>query len=110
MIIDKKLPGRMVMARPWVRHVLRREYERIHPDLSVRYATSELPYWGLPEVPILAIQAGQDEMLGEAHFALFKEHLGDVAEVHVLNDMPHTSRVDLPVRRAKVEAWLEAMR
>lgn len=110
MIIDEKLPGRMVMARPWVRHVLRREYERIHPDLSVRYATSELPYWGLPEVPILAIQAGQDEMLGEAHFALFKEHLGDVAEVHVLNDMPHTSRVDLPVRRAKVEAWLEAMR
>ena len=103
----------MVMARPWVRHVLRREYERIHPDLPVRYATSELPYWGIPEVPILVIQAAEDEMLGSAHFDLLLEHFDNDevdCEIYIIEDMPHTSKVDQPERAKRVGNWLEAMR
>ncbi len=106
MIIDNNLPGRMVMARPWVRQVLRREHERIHPDLNVRYANSELPYCGIPEVPALVVQAEHDETLGTEHFALIQEHMAENSEIHVL-DMPHTSTVDTDERRSTVEVWME---
>ncbi len=111
-IIDEKLPGRMVMAKPWVRHVLRREYERIHPDLNVRYANSELPYWGTPKVPFLVIQAGEDETLGLDHYELLSEHLeanDSYSSIHLVEGMHHTSTEDQAVRAQLVEGWLKPM-
>lgn len=107
MIIDSKLPGRAILAKPWVRHILRREHERIHPDLSIRYANAELPYIGIPKVPTLVVQAEEDEVLGEEHFELAREHLSDVAEIRII-DMPHTSRVDTKERQEIVEGWMVA--
>lgn len=106
LIIEKKLPGRAVMASPWVRHVLRREYQRIHPDLNIGYANSQIPFWGIPEVPILVMQAKNDETLGNEHFDLLIEHFGEIAEIEVLENMPHTSRVDVKERRDILEKWL----
>jgi len=111
-LIDKKLPGRMVMAKPWVRHVLRREYERIHPDLNVRYANSELPYWGTPKVPFLVLQSAEDEVLGLDHYELLIEHLqtnDSNSSIHLIEGMPHTSMFDHPERREILENWLEEM-
>ena len=104
-IIDGKLPGRAVLAKPWVRHILRREHERIHPDLNIRYANAELPYIGIPSVPTLLVQAKEDEVLGMEHFDLARRYLSDVAEIHVIG-MPHTSRVDSVERREIVEGWM----
>ena len=106
LIIEKKLPSRAVMASPWVRHILRREYQRIHPDLNIGYANSQIPFWGVPKVPLLVIQAENDETLGNEHFNLLKKHFDDIAEIHVLSDMPHTSRVDVKERRKILEKWL----
>ena len=106
LIIEKNLPGRAVMASPWVRHVLRREYQRIHPDLNVGYANSQIPFWGVPQVPILVMQAKNDETLGNEHFDLLKEHFEDIAQIYVLENMPHTSRVDVKERRDLLEKWL----
>jgi len=105
-IIDSKLPGRAVMAKPWVRHILRREHERIHPDLNIRYANAELPYSGIPKVPALVIQSENDETLGNKHFDLIQKHMSHISEIHVL-DMPHTSTVDTNERRELVEKWMK---
>ena len=107
LIIEKKLPGRAVMASPWVRHVLRREYQRIHPDLNVGYANAQIPYWGSPKVPILVMQAEDDETLGIDHYNLLKEHFSENSDIHVLSEMPHTSKVDVKERREILEKWLE---
>ena len=104
-IIDNLLPGRAVMAKPWVRHILRREHERIHPDLSIRYANAQLPYCGIPKVPILVIQSENDEVLGDDHFELIKLHLQENSEIHVI-DMPHSSQFDLDERKQVVEKWM----
>jgi len=104
-LIDDKLPGRTVMAKPWVRHILRREYERIHPDLNVRYANSELPYSGIPDVPTLVVQAENDEVLGREHFELAEKYLDKSSDFHII-DMPHTSRVDTIQRQRVVQEWL----
>ena len=106
LIIEKKLPGRAVMASPWVRHILRREYQRIHPDLNVGYANAQIPFWGTPEVPILVLQAANDETLGDDHFILLKQHFNEISDIHVLNDMPHTSKVDVKERRDILEKWI----
>jgi pimeloyl-ACP methyl ester carboxylesterase len=106
LVIEQKLPGRAVMANPWVRHILRREYQRIHPDLNVGYSNAQIPFWGVPKVPILVIQAEQDETLGIEHFNLLKEHFSDIAEIHIVPDMPHTSRVDVLKRRQILENWI----
>lgn len=108
LIIEKKLPGRAVMASPWVRHVLRREYQRIHPDLNIGYANSQIPFWGIPKVPILVMQAKNDETLGNEHFDLLKEHFEEIAQIEVLEDMPHTSRVDVKERRVVLEKWFSS--
>ena len=112
-LMDEKLPGRMVMARPWVRHVLRREHERIHPDLSIRYANTELPYMGIPETQILVMQSKEDDTLGRDHFDLLLKHLspelGVDSEIHIISGMPHTSTFDHPDRRMILENWLEGM-
>jgi len=105
LIIEKKLPGRAVMANSWVRHILRREYQRIHPDLNVGYANAQIPFWGIPMVPILVIQAGNDETLGNDHFELLKQHYQDISEIHVLDSMPHTSAIDSIQRRQILEKW-----
>ncbi len=107
LIIEKKLPGRAVMASPWVRHILRREYQRIHPDLNVGYANAQIPYWGSPKVPILVMQAEDDETLGIDHYNLLKEHFSVNSDIHVLSEMPHTSKVDVKERREILEKWLE---
>jgi len=104
-IIEKHLPGKMGLAMPWIRHILRREYERIHPDLNVRYANAQLPYWGIPEVPTLVVQAKEDEVLGSEHFSLIKEHLSHNSEIHLV-DIPHTSTIDKFERQKIVEDWI----
>ena len=97
LIIEKKTSGRAVMASPWVRHILRREYQRIHPDLNVGYANAQIPYWGSPKVPILVMQAEDDETLGVDQF--MKEHFSENPDIHILSEMPHTSKVDVKERR-----------
>ena len=105
LVIEKKLPGRAVIANSWVRHILRREYQRIHPDLNVGYANAQIPFWGIPKVPILVIQAGNDETLGNDHFELLKKHYEDISEIFVLDSMPHTSSIDTIERRKILEKW-----
>ena len=105
LIIQKKLPGRAALATPWVRHILRMEHERIHPDLGVRYSNAELPYSGIPNVPALVLQSKDDESLGHHHFLLIKEHISHISEIHLL-DMPHTSEVDTDERKEIVAEWM----
>ena len=89
---------------PWIRHILRREYERIHPDLNVRYANVEL-FLGNPNIPTLVVQAKDDEVLGSEHFSLIKQYLSNNSDIY-LADIPPTSTVDKTERQTIVEGWL----
>ena len=109
LIIQQNLPGRAIMANPWVRHILRREYQRIHPDLNVGYSNAQIPFWGIPKTPLLVIQAREDETLGSQHFDLLNKHFVDIADVHVVDQMPHTSKVDVLERREILEKWINKM-
>lgn len=109
MAIERAVPGWLTFTMPWVRWILRREYERIHPDLPVRYATAAVPHIGLPAVPMLVMQAADDTRLGRHHHDLLAAHLAGhqpVAEVHLLVGHAHTSKKDTKTRQRLVERWL----
>lgn len=94
---------------PWIRWILRREHERIHPDLPVRYATAAIPHIGLPAVPILALQAAEDQRLGQIHFDELSKALTEHQtpyELHVIEGHHHTSEKDTEARKKLVEQWL----
>lgn len=105
--VESLLPPQLRAFKPWVRQILRREHERIHSDLSIRYATAQVPHFGIPRVPILLMQARRDNRLGRQHYNLLTSHLGDSASVHMMVSQPHTSGVDSEERRAILEEWLK---
>lgn len=109
MAIERSLPKALNFTMPWVRSILRREYEHIHPDLPVRYATAAVPHIGLPEVPMLVLQAAEDSRLGRHHHDLLATHLAShsaPSEVHLIIGHVHTTSQDTEKRKRLVENWL----
>jgi len=104
--VESLLPPHLRAFMPWVRQILRREYERIHPNNSIRYATAQVPHFGMPTVPTLLLQATRDDRLGREHFNLLTSHLDGDASVHLLASQPHTSEVDSEERKNVLEEWL----
>jgi len=76
--------------------------------LNVGYANAQIPYWGVPKVPMLVMQSGNDETLGNDHFNLLKEHFQKNSDINVLDNMPHTAKVDTKERRELLERWLKS--
>ena len=113
LVIERTMPRILRLTMPWVRWILRREHERIHPDLPVRYATAAIPHMGLPSVPVLALQASEDRTLGLVHFdqlseALTKHHT--LCELHVIEGHHHTTEKDTETRKQLIEEWLQSDR
>ncbi len=108
LVIESLIHPSMQPLRGWIRQVLRREFERIHPDLSIRYATAAVPHIGMPEVPMLVLQAAADSRLGLAHYELLMQHIDpDLCTAHLLDGHEHTTSMDSTERRRCLERWLQ---
>jgi len=109
LIIEDQIPTILRPTMPWIRQVLRKEYERIHPDLTVRYATAQIPHMGLPkDTPILLLQASVDDRLGRKHYDLLMKYKDQIiCEAYLLDRHTHTSRDDSSQRREHLEKWLK---
>jgi pimeloyl-ACP methyl ester carboxylesterase len=109
MAIERAVPAWLKFTMPFVRWILRREYESMHPDLPLRYATAAVPHIGLPGVPMLVMQASEDTRLGQRHHELLAHHLSrhsTASEVHLIRGHVHTSKRDTEKRKRIVEDWL----
>jgi pimeloyl-ACP methyl ester carboxylesterase len=71
----------------------------------------DLPKWGVPDVPVLCIQANPDERLGMDHFLLLKNSYDndaqrDLLTCHVLNGLSHAGARISEGRNNLIEGWL----
>jgi len=110
LVIERTMPRSLRFTMPWIRWILRREHERIHPDLPVRYATAAIPHMGLPTVPVLGLQASEDRTLGLVHFEQLSEALTEhhtPCELHIIEGHFHTTEKDTDTRKRLVEEWLQ---
>jgi pimeloyl-ACP methyl ester carboxylesterase len=106
MIMNLRHPGILRLLLPLTRQILRREYLRIHPDLSLKYIDSEIPRWGIPELPLLVLQSSDDIRLGSRHYELISKHLPKDSTAHIIKSLEHTSRFDSNDRRALFSEFL----
>jgi len=108
MVIESKNNPLLRPLRGWFRQILRREFERIHPDLKIRYANSQVPHFGMPKVEMLVLQAEHDSHLGTAHYDLLMQHVDEnLCTSYLLKGHEHTSTKDSSIRRRTLEQWLQ---
>ena len=95
-----------------IRRIIRKEAERIHPDLPVRFMDAKVPQIGLPNIPVLILQSKDDEALGRSHYNLVKKHLDGNSEnkFHLITDLAHTTTLDSTNRKKLLENWLNERR
>ena len=106
-IIGMLHPGLLAsIVMPLSRRVIRHEYERIHPDLNVRWDEAQIPDWGVPDLPVLVMQAAADQKLGIGHLEKLVPHLPKESVVHVVTTLDHSSVSDSPERRELLEEYL----
>lgn len=91
-----------------IRRIIRKEAERIHPDLPIRFMDAEVPHIGVPNIPVLTLQSKDDSALGRSHYNLVKKHLKGNSEnkFHLVSDLAHTTTLDSTTRKELVEDWL----
>ncbi len=107
MLIESEIHPLLQPLRGWVRQILRREFERIHPDLNIRYANSQVPHFGMPKVEMLVLQAENDSRLGTAHHDLLMQHVDDdLCTSYLLKGHEHSPTTDSSIRRRTLEQWL----
>ena len=71
----------------------------------------DLPKWGVPDVPVLCIQAEPDERLGMKHFLLLKNSYDNDAQrslltCHLLKGLSHAGARISAERNNLIEDWL----
>ena len=108
MVIEFLIGPHLKLLKPLVRRIIRREMERIHPDLSVRWDDSRVPNIGLPNLPIIVLQAKNDELLGRKHFDLLSKSLASRTKnkLILIDELAHTSTKDCQRRRSLVKEWI----
>ncbi len=89
---------------------LLRAWKVIHPEtIPFKWEDSQLPAWGVPNCPLLILQAPNDKVLSPLHFELLIDVLEDRLDVesHIVEGLTHSmSNVD-ENRDALVESWLK---
>jgi hypothetical protein len=108
LIMNSSHKGPLRFLLPITRLILRHEYFRIHPDLNLRYAESEVPMWGIPQIPILVLQSEADIRLGQKHYSLLKKNLPEDAVTHVISSLQHTSGGDSEDRKKLFSDYLSS--
>lgn len=89
---------------------LLRAWKSIHPETVLfKWEDSQLPEWGVPNCPLLILQAPNDKVLSPLHFELLIDVLEGRQDVesHIVEGLTHSSSAVDENRDALVEPWLK---
>ena len=85
-------------------------WKKIHPETDpFSWEDSQLPSWGVPNCPLLILQAPNDNVLSPLHLELLLDVLGDRDDVesHIVEGLTHSRSAEDKKRDLLVESWLE---
>ena len=102
------LSSRISFMLPLLKKWAVKGFNRIHPEAGgLDWEDIDIPKWGLPKVPILLLQAANDNRLGRVHYDLLLAQDIDV-EAHLLDSLTH-SRNRINVERDQlIRDWIDA--
>ncbi len=82
-------------------------FNKIHPEIGyLEWKDIDIPHWGSPKVPILLMQAKEDNRLGRFHYDLLMEQQFNI-QAHLIETLTHSrNRVNLE-RDELIVKWIE---
>ena len=91
LIMEQDNKGFLKIFMPFIRDRMKTIWQQLHPHYPIlTKAYLEVPTWGMPECPILVVQAKDDSRLGRKHFSHIKPLLPFGSETHLLEKLTHT--------------------
>ena len=104
----------LTTSLPFLRYPLKRRllaaWKKIHPETDpFSWEDSQLPSWGVPNCPLLILQAPNDNVLSPLHLELLLDVLGDRKDVesHIVEGLTHSRSAEDENRDLLVKSWLE---
>ncbi len=108
--VFRSLSKSVKLLRPLLKRRLLKAWKSIHPEtVPFEWADSQLPVWGVPNCPLLIVQAPNDNVLSPLHLELLLDVLGDRKDVesHLVEGLTHSRSAKNENRDLLVESWLK---
>jgi|TARA_B110000914_G_C15507844_1_gene469215 pimeloyl-ACP methyl ester carboxylesterase len=105
--IMENMASKVKFMLPLLKWLSVKGFNKIHPEAGgIEWEDIDIPSWGVPKVPILLLQAANDNRLGRVHYDLLLAQDIDV-EAHLLDSLTH-SRNRINVERDQlIRDWIE---
>jgi len=105
--IMEQMSGRISFMLPLLKKWALNGFNKIHPEVGgLEWKDIDIPNWGLPQVPILLLQAKNDTRLGRLHYDLIMEQNLDV-ESHLIDSLTHSKNRINNERDELIVEWIE---
>jgi pimeloyl-ACP methyl ester carboxylesterase len=105
--ILEQMSGKISFMLPLLKKWAVKGFRKIHPEFdNLEWKDIDFPYWGYPKVPVLLLQAMNDNRLGRYHYDLLLSEDLDV-QAHLIESLTHSkNRVNIE-RDELIEAWID---
>ena len=105
--ILEQMSGKISFMLPLLKRWAVKGFKKIHPEFdNLEWKDIDFPYWGYPKVPILLLQAMNDNRLGLYHYDLLLSKDLDV-QAHLIESLTHSKNRVNKERDELIEAWIE---
>ena len=99
--------GKISFMLPLLKRWALNGFNKIHPEAGgLEWKDIDVPDWGLPQVPILLLQAKNDKRLGRYHYDLLMEQNLDI-DAHLIETLPHSRNRVNEERDKIITRWIE---
>ncbi|MBB69839.1 MAG: hypothetical protein CMB28_01885 [Euryarchaeota archaeon] len=107
--ILEQMSGKISFMLPLLKKWALNGFHKIHPEIeNLEWKDIDFPHWGNPQVPVLLLQAKNDNRLGRYHYELLLSGDLDI-EAHLIESLTHSKNRVNPERDSIIESWIERM-
>lgn len=105
--ILEQMSGKISFLMPLLKKWAVKGFRKIHPEIeSLEWKDIDFPHWGKPKVPVLLLQAMNDNRLGRYHYDLLLSGDLDI-EAHLIESLTHSKNRVNSERDALIESWID---
>jgi pimeloyl-ACP methyl ester carboxylesterase len=105
--ILEQMSGKISFMLPLLKNWAVKGFQKIHPEFdNLEWKDIDFPYWGYPKVPVLLLQAMNDNRLGRYHYDLLLSEDLDV-QAHLIESLTHSKNRVNTERDELIEAWID---
>jgi len=105
--ILEQMSGKISFMLPLLKKWAVKGFQKIHPEFDdLKWKDIDFPHWGYPKVPVLVLQAMNDNRLGRYHYDLLLSEDLDV-QAHLIESLTHSKNRVNTERDELIEAWID---